>query len=345
MTDYGQRSLRDAGGEDALLALVRPILERHTAGLLLGTGDDVAITPPLGHRTVWTIDTMVEGTHFRWWDHPAATPERLAQKLVAMNTSDLNAKAAQPRYGLLSLGLPGTAPIGRIRRFFHGLDTAMVACGAALIGGDIVRSPQWSLTLTLVGELADGLPIAARHGAGPGWLLYVTGQPGRARLGLEILDRGLQPPGGHHDALLNAFLAPEPPLDLGPFLASHLSQLAMMDLSDGLATDLGRLAEQSGLQAVLEEAHLPAAPSVAETVKACSLSLREILLAGGEDYDLLLATPTPPTELEALRRQLPPDPRYNITPIGELRSGSGAYLATANGQQIPLKAAAFQHFS
>lgn len=334
-----------AVGEDGLLRLLGPLLRRATEGLPLPTGDDVAITPPPADdaRLVWTLDTMVEGTHFRFWRGMESRRggELLGRKLAAVNLSDLASKGAAPRHGLLSLAVPPSARIEVIEGFFHGLDAELWSAGARLIGGDTVRASQWALTLALIGELDVGVPIAGRHRAVPGQHVYVTGRIGSSAAGLAALEAGHD----IEDARALVHLMPRARVQEGHWLARAFDDLAMMDLSDGLGKDAPRLAGASRVAVVLDEAALEfvAAPEARAHVNENGGDLIEFLLAGGEDYELLFATSAAP---DAVRRALAVrNVNTRTTRIGCIEAGTGAWIAPPGGQRRPLGSKGFEHFS
>lgn len=330
-------------GELGLLAALMPMLERHTAGLPLGTGDDVAITPPDPRRLVWTIDAMVEGTHFRWWNDARATPQALGRKLVLSNVSDLASKGARPRYALLSLGVPPETPVERLEGFYAGLDAALVEHGARLIGGDTVRAPQWSLTLALVGTLADGAAIAGRHRARPGQTIFATGWPGESSAGFAVLESGLAVAEPHRAHLLARHLEPTASPQLGEALALRCADLAMMDISDGVAIDGWRMAQRSGVAFHLNPARFPLSSALQAAAQAAGRDPVEYFLHGGEDYELLFCTSKPTDEIVDLARRA--GFAGPVTPIGIVTEGSGLWLEEETGTATPLVPRGFEHFN
>lgn len=317
-------------GEWGLLELLRPMLARHTQGLPLGTGDDVAITRhDHPQRLAWTIDSMVEGTHFRWWKDPLATAQALGHKLVAVNASDLASKGARPLFGLISLGVPAGESTARIRDFYAGVDEAFQVFGGRLIGGDTVRSPQWSITLALVGAVANDAAIAARSNAKPGQHVYVTAPTGDSAAGLAILEGGLTAAEPHRTALVNAHLRPAVSIDRGVELARRFADVAMIDVSDGIANECHQIAKAS---AVAIELH--SVPCSAALMSACAENrpqAEQFALHGGEDYCLLFCTS------ERIDEPF-------VFPIGSVREGTGVTLRRADGSCEPLVPRGFSHF-
>ncbi len=338
----GGKTLADLG-EWGLLGLLRPLLERQTAGFPLPTGDDVAVTPPprRDEQLVWTIDSMVEGTHFRFWDHPAATAEALGWKLAASNVSDLASKGSTPRYGLLSVGVPKVTPVAWLEGFYHGLEQAAAEWEFKLAGGDTVLAPQWALTLALVGTLPAGGILAGRHEAQPGDRLYTTGTPGEAAAGLEILEGNLRlEEGDHAEALVLRALRPEPRLDFGRLLVERSTRLAMIDVSDGVAKDAAHVAARSDVQMLLREEALPVSPALDAAARASGKPAADFVLHGGEDYELLFASPMEKNRLQALAEQC----GVRLTCIGAVEKGEGVTLQAADGTRRAIQREGYEHF-
>lgn len=274
-----------------------------------GLLDDAALLDLGSTRLVLTLDTMVEGVHFL----PQDPADSVAWKLVAVNVSDLAAKGARPMAALSAFAMTGNGEWDRL--FVQGLGAALDHYGIALIGGDTVRARERSIGLTLIGEAGSIVP--SRSGAHEGDALFVTGTIGDAGLGLAMA-RGEMPT---EAALLGRYRRPEPQLAAGALLAPTAS--AMMDVSDGLLIDVLRLADASGVAAVID---LDAVPLSAE-VRALRGENRAVRLAAataGDDYQLLFASSRP---LPAL-----PCP---VTRIGQFVRGAGIHLHDRDGA-VPL---------
>lgn len=325
-------------GEDGLLARLQPMLARHGGGLVVGTGDDAAVSPAAAHpgRIVWTIDTMVEGTHFRFW-RGLSDADWLGNMLARCNLSDIAAMGAKPLFGLLSLGLPGDAPVRDVDAFFAGLDRALADAGAKLIGGDTVRAPQWTLTLALTGTLAEGAAPLTRSAARAGHDVYVTGAPGRHAAGLRLLEAG------DAASTLARDYASEPcrTLAFGQAIATKLRGAAAIDLSDGLARDAGRLAAMSGVRIVVEEAALPLAEDLHGECARRGWEAVELALHGGEDYELLVTTDAGEATVAAIAREA----GVRATRVGRVEEGTGVALRRADGREEPLLFKGFEHFA
>jgi len=233
----------------------------------IGPGDDCAL---VGDEAL-TVDTLVEGVHF----DDRLSPEDVGYKAIAVSVSDLAAMGAEPTWALLALSLPRVVDRAWVAAFARGLGAACARWGVALVGGDTTRSPgPRFVSVTLGGRCPH--PVR-RSGGRPGDALYVTGVPGLAAAGYTLAD----PPA----AALAALRRPDPPLAFAQEIARLGLAAAMMDLSDGLAADLPRLCRASGTGARVDPAALPDHPDL-----AAAPDRRALTLAGGDDYQLLVAS-------------------------------------------------------
>ncbi|MCB9741144.1 MAG: thiamine-phosphate kinase [Alphaproteobacteria bacterium] len=248
----------------------------------VGPGDDAAV---LDDGLTLTVDAMVEGVH---WDD-RLSPEDVGAKLVAVNASDIAAMGASPRWALLALSLPDPLDRAWVEGFSRGLRRALDACGAELVGGDTTASRGARVASLSMGGALVGPPLL-RSGARPGDQLWVSGTLGDAAGGFY-----LDPP---PEELLAALRRPRPPLALGPALSREGLASAAMDVSDGLAADLAKLCEASGLGAEVEPERVPLSPAL----RAADPDALDHALGFGEDYQLLFTAPP-----ERARRD--PEPR------------------------------------
>lgn len=276
------------------------LLARLTPGkspeLLTGIGDDCAVLRKNEqHSWLVTMDTLVEGVHFdRSW-HPARL---LGRKAVAVNISDIAAMGGTPVFVFLSLGLPAGFAPQWLEDFSRGLAAACRDFGCLLAGGDTVRSPAGIvLTLTVLGEVAAE-HVLLRSGARAGDTLWISGTLGKAAAGLELCRQGRAEDPQLQELVL-AHLDPSPRLELGSCLAEAGLAHAMMDLSDGLATDLAHLCQQSRVGVRIDAARLPAPSSLKKAALLLNQDPLRWMVAGGEDYELAFAAP-PHREQEVL---------------------------------------------
>ena len=252
----------------------------------LGIGDDATLfRPRRRHDTILTCDWFLEGTHFLRDDHP---PDSVGWKCLARAVSDIAAMGGTPRCFLLGLALPASLTGPWLDDFLAGLRRASRKLGCALAGGDTTRRDEVLINVTVVGEVKAG-SAALRSGARAGDVLYVSGRLGEAELGLRILRQGKKPP-RVRNPLTRKHLYPEPRVALGQWLAGARLVSSMMDLSDGLSSDLPRLCAASGVGARLEMVRIPRVRIPKHAFREGIDSTR-LALHGGDDYELLFTVP------------------------------------------------------
>jgi len=298
-------------------------------GVEVGIGDDAAVLDLGGARAVLTTDAQVEGVHFdrRWLG-----AREIGARAVEVNLSDLAAMGAAPRALLLSLAMrPGDADVLAI---VGGFAERARARGCPVVGGNVTRASELSLTVTAVGGLAPDRPALLRSGAQVGDLVFVTGPMGGAALGLRLLAAGL---GDAADAAaaVARFRAPVARLDVG--LALPGLATAALDVSDGLAQDLGHLALASGVAAVIDLRDVPTVPGHAALAARAGADAVALVVGGGEDYELLF---TAPPEARARAVALGGVAVGRIVAAGE---GSRVRIVDAHGAEVPV-ARGFEHF-
>ncbi|MGC2062729.1 MAG: thiamine-phosphate kinase [Thermodesulfovibrionales bacterium] len=307
-----------------------------TAGLILGIGDDAAaIRPNRLHRPhlLLTTDMMVEGVHFdlRW-----TTPFQLGYKLVSANVSDIYAMGGSPEYLLLNFAGPGSLDLQQYDRFFDGVAEALRKYSIQLIGGDMSSSDRIVLSATAVGSASR---IIRRCGARQGEFIHVTGQLGDAAAGLAIMRNLRKQIQIERGAVPNIQL----PWDIiEPVIRRHLMPdavrpdtfvkraTAMMDISDGLLIDLGRLCKESKVGARIWVDRLPLSQGLIEASSLLKISPIDLALNGGEDYELLFT---------ASAAVIP-----GATCIGEIVR-SGLKVVGPDGKQMKQRPKGYEHFA
>lgn len=300
----------------------------------LGMGDDAALfRPRASHEMILTCDWFLEGTHFLQEKQP---PDSLGWKCLARAVSDIAAMGGVPRCFLLSLALPDSHTGRWLDEFLAGLRRASRKFGCVLAGGDTTRRREISMNVTVVGDVPTGRAVV-RSGAGPGELIYVSGRLGEAELGLAVL-RQSRRRGNPKNLLTKKHLYPEPRLALGQWVREKRLASSMMDLSDGLSSDLWRLCAASGVGARLESRTLPRLQN-ADMARKHGLDPLRLALHGGDDYELLFTVPL-------RKRKLLPRAFQGIplTPIGTITKQSKLVLRDENGREQLLTAGGWDPF-
>jgi thiamine-monophosphate kinase len=287
----------------------------------VGVGDDCALLPPATGALAVTTDLLVEGTHFL----PGADPRMLGHKTLAVNLSDLAAMGATPRWATLSASLPRIDEAW-VCAFAQGLFALADRYAVEVVGGDTTRGPVLTLSVTALGEVPADLALT-RAGASPGDDIWVSGDLGGAALALKHPEV---------EEAARRLHTPEPRVELGERLRGIAH--AAIDVSDGLAGDLGHVLERSQLGAVVEYEKIPrhnALASYKDLEKDCVLS-------GGDDYELIFMAPQKKrAEIEALSREL----KIRLSRIGSMQPGTAKLtVLDAAGKPMAFRGG-FDHFA
>jgi thiamine-monophosphate kinase len=310
--------------------------------LIKGIGDDCAVLEKDGDSCLLlTTDTLVEGVHFDLDWHP---PYLLGRKCASVNLSDIAAMGGQPRTCLLSVGFPGTVPAW-FDDFMSGFTAVLAEYDTLLVGGDTVKSREdIILSVTVTGE-GDMKQICYRSGAKPGDLIWISGPLGNAAAGLELCRSGqCRSPemSGKWQQLIHDHLDPEPQVDLGRLLSSWGFVHAMMDISDGLATDLAHLCDESGVGAEIQQDLLFVSKLLENAAAEMNADVFEWILKGGEDYQLLFTTRA--SDEQELRRMLSEKSGRAISCIGRIIEEPGVFLCN-DSERREISYQGFDHFT
>jgi thiamine-monophosphate kinase len=316
--------------EFELIEEIRSRLGRRGERVLRGAGDDAAVVRTDG-VDVTSTDAFVEGVHFR-----LATTSLLdlGHKCLAASLSDLAAMGADAGEAYLALGLPGHIEPREALELVDGAERLAAETGVTICGGDITRSAELFVVVTVVGHAGDEAELAGRDGAQAGDGIGVTGALGGAGAGLLLLERklgGLDSDVG--SLLLERHLRPRPRLEAGKALV-RAGVRAMVDVSDGVASDCARLAEASAVGIEVRLGALPLDEGVPEVAAAAGIGTAELAAGAGEDYELLFAAPAEAREtVEAAVAQagLP------VTWIGTAVEGGGVRLLDEGGKPQPIR--------
>lgn len=332
------RPLR-AIGEAGVVAAIDRMLATTDSAVIVGIGDDAAVLESLaaGRQLVVTTDMQLEDVHFRL---AYATPYDVGWKAMAVNLSDIGAMGGVPRYAVISLALRSELELRWVEELYGGLREAGAEFGLLIVGGNLARTTgSIVVDVTAIGEVETGRVIR-RAGAQVGDRLLVTGALGASAAGRHVLERGIA---DRHPTLAAAHLRPQARVHEGRLAAQSGWARAMIDLSDGLATDLGRLCDANGLGVRVDGASLPINALTREVAAELRINMLELALYGGEDYELLIAAS--PSHADALATRLRTDVGTPATVIGEFVAPAQGRSVENRGERITLEPRGWDHFT
>ncbi|WP_436414366.1 thiamine-phosphate kinase [Petrimonas sp.] len=303
-----------------------------------GVGDDAAVIDNSGKQTLVTTDLLLEGIHF---DLTYVPLKHLGYKSAVVNFSDIYAMNGKPQQITVSLGISKRFSVEELEEFYAGIQLACEIYGVDLVGGDTTSSlTGFSISITCIG-VADEEEIVYRSGAKDTDLIFVSGDLGAAYMGLQLLERekavfggkaDFQPDFSGKEYILERQLKPEARKDIVQFLAEHeILPTAMIDISDGLSSDIIHICKQSNTGCRIFEERLPIDYQTAVMAETFNMNVTTVALNGGEDYELLF---TVPISLHGKASALP-----GIHLVGHItKPEDGYYLVTRDGQEMELKA-------
>ena len=314
--------------ERALIRRLRMLAAKRRAGFpSLGIGDDCAVVPiPRGHQALVTTDFSLENIHFKRAWHP---PESVGHRCLARGLSDIAAMGGVPQAVFLSLALPGSLPQAWVDGFFNGLLKLADQFKVELAGGDTAESPGGILAdIVVLGSVPKGKAVL-RSGARRGDRIYVTGKLGGSAATLDLLSQGKQ----LRPLDFGRHFYPTPRVAAGRFLREKGLASAMIDLSDGLSTDLSHVCEESGVGAEIELDAIPL-PNLGKTARRVD---PRFALHGGEDYELLFTVPE--------GKKVPPRiAGVAVRRIGLILRGRKVFLQNRKGLRQELLPQGWEHF-
>lgn len=331
-------------GEFGLIEVLTKNIQLKHPSSKLGVGDDAAVLDHGNKQTVVSTDLLVEGVHF---DMVYTPLKHLGYKAVVVNLSDIYAMNACPTQITVSIAVSNRFSVEAIHEIYRGIHLACETYGVDLVGGDTTSSLQGlTISVTAIGE-ANAEDLVYRSGAKAGDLICVSGFLGGAYLGLQLLERekqiylehpDVQPDLEDKDYIVGRLLKPEARKDIYEFFQkAQLKPTAMMDLSDGLSSDLLHLCRQSKVGAFIEEKQLPIAQETSLKAMDFKLPPTTCALHGGEDYELLFTID--PKDAEKIRYML------DIRIVGEItKAEDGINLHTSGGGIRPLIAQGWKHY-
>ena len=316
------------------------LIEHLTAGLkkdydstvCLGVGDDAAaIRMGDGRYLLVTVDMLVEGRHFLF---DKISPEQLGHKSLAASLSDIAAMGGMPRHAVVSVGWPPYADLKYTEKVYAGMKELAREFGVNIIGGDTVKAPQMLVDVTVLGEMEEE-PVA-RGGARPGDLIAITGRVGASAAGLELLTAPEIPSPADLEPdisreLVQAHLQPSPRVREAVSLTKAAIPTSMIDISDGVGSEIKHICSSSEVGAMLYAGQLPVNEATREAARVLQKNVLDWALAGGEDYELIFTFPE--NKLD--------DARRTLTNSGSEMQVVGKILPADSGMQIEVKGEIF----
>ncbi|MFW9878533.1 MAG: thiamine-phosphate kinase [Candidatus Thorarchaeota archaeon] len=306
---------------------------------ILGIGDDSAVIPRENEK-VWlvTTDALVEGVHFLKDQIPA---NDLGYKVVAVNVSDIVAMGGKPKYGFLSIACPKTVKFFWVHRIIEGIKKACDKWNILFLGGDTVGSKRdVFVNFTIIGSAVRN-KVKYRNNAKLGDIICVNGYLGNSGAGLKALQEKVKKT-KHIQHLIRSHFHPEPSLSQGMWLASHKEVHAMMDISDGLDSDLKKLIKKSEKGAVIEINLIPISNSLSKISIKEGWDSLQFALVGGEDYCLLFTVAS--DAFEKLQDSFKKTFNCSLFPIGKIDNHINEVTYHKNGKKIQLNYLQYNHF-
>jgi thiamine-monophosphate kinase len=328
-------------GEFPLIDRVAEIVSVDRDDVVVGIGDDVAVLDTGSDDWLLAkVDIQVEGVHFV----PGSISARdLGRKALAINLSDIAAAGGWPDYALVSLALPANTEVAWVEALYHGLRQEGDRYGVAVVGGNMARSPQAIVVDVFVLGRVPRQGLLLRSGAQPGDRVLVTGTLGDSAAGLALLQApSIRLGAAARKWLLARHFTPTPRLPEARIISRRQQATAMIDLSDGLSSDVGHICERSGVGVRLWAARLPTSPAARQVADATGRPVWQLALEGGEDYELCFTAPA--EAAEGLAEAVQGETGTRVTIVGEILPDRRRRLVREDGSEVPLQAGGWEHF-
>lgn len=323
--------------ESEIIARIRN-RSRASDDIIVGIGDDAAVIRAGGRNLIACCDLMIEGVHFRREWIPSYF---LGRKALAVTLSDVAAMGGVARFAMISIALPGGISTEFVDEIFRGLFDMAYENNVSIIGGDTSSSPEGIfIDTSVIGECESGKAIT-RSGARPGDEIYITGSLGASSLGLRLLEQGIrlegEPDSPRREALMK-HLSPEPRLRFGATIGEAGLATAMIDISDGLSSDLWHILDESGCGALIRARSVSVAPCVKLMTEGEDDKLK-FVLHSGEEYELLFtARPEDKEQIQAVAESA----NLPIALIGEIISDK-KFCVEYEGSLRPVDRSGYEH--
>jgi thiamine-monophosphate kinase len=331
-------------GEFGLIGRIGVLLKKEgvkSERIGLGIGDDTAsFLPRPGYEVLVTCDCMVEDRHYL---SRYITPFDLGRRAITSNISDIGAMGGKPLYALVSLGLKAEMPVRDVEEMYRGFLVELNPFGASIIGGNLTRSGNGTfIDITLIGEVREGGGVR-RSGAREGDAVLVTGHPGQAAAGLQLLLHAPDDVALLHHPLVKIYSTPSHRAELGEAIALTGYATAMIDTSDGFLGDLGHICEASGVGAEIVYEKIPVSKAVQEAALVLGRNPHDFFLGDSDDYELVITCR--PEHVDRLRSLGAEYGDALLTEVGRITApGPGMVLVFPDGGIRPVKPLSWDHF-
>jgi len=331
-------------GEFGLIRRIDDLLMKEgirSERVTLGIGDDTAsFLPRPGYELLITCDCMVEGRHYL---PGRISPLDLGRRAMDLNISDIGAMGGRPLYALISLGLRGDIPVQDVEEMYRGFLRELNPFGASIIGGNLTKSGDGMfIDITLIGEVEQGKGVR-RSGARPGDIIWVTGYPGQAAAGLQLLLRAPDDLQILEHPLVKIFTNPSHRAQVGEAIAKAERATAMIDTSDGFLGDLGHICEESKVGAELFKEKLPVSNDLREAALILHQDPYDFFLGDSDDYELVITCrPQDAGPLGSVVSRCCP---VLLTEVGRITETAGEIMMRLpEGGRVPIKRSGWDHF-
>lgn len=328
-------------GEFGLIARLKERLPLPSEDVIVGIDDDAAVLKcSTGHLTLLATDALVEGVHFNldYFDY-----YQVGWRAMAANLSDIAAMGGEPQFAVVSIALPDNMRVADVDDLYDGLRSIAERSHTAIVGGDTTSSPDGLfIAIAIVGHVEERC-LTRRKGACVGDGIFVTGTLGDARCGYRVLNSEPLKTDDRFVAITRKHLTPVPRLQEARFLVENFPISAMIDISDGLASEIHHLCRSGQVGAIVSAQAIPVAPETPEVASRFSEPAFDYALYGGEDYELLFTLP--PGNADDLLPRFAKTFDLPCTRIGEIRKASfGVKLEMPSGEELAIEDKGFDHF-
>ena len=309
-------------GEFGLIDRIETLLRKEgvqTPGITLGIGDDTAsFQAKAGYEILVTCDSMVEGRHYL---PKHTTPIDLGRRAMVLNISDIGAVGGRPLYALVSLGLSAATPVPHVEDMYRGFLAELNPFGASIIGGNLTKSGDGAfIDVTLIGEIEHGKTVR-RSTANAGDAILVTGYPGQAAAGLELLFQSFNSEKLHDHPLVRAYNTPSHRAWEGRAIAQSGYATAMIDTSDGFLGDLGHICQESGVGAELIQKDFPISENLSQAAPQLERDPYELALGDSDDYELIITCS--PAHVDRIRAIVDDLSQAPVSHVGRVTDAAG----------------------